>query len=314
MNMRLEDIVGLDWSDGRIVASRVELRPLGALRLLNVGWTDVPADATDAAAAAAVRKVWHSAGIPSRTVAVTLRSRSVVIRPFDYAPLHPEEFRAALKLEAEEALQLPEEKVAFDWHLNKEGVAESASGPRALSGMLVAAPLQEVRRIQTVIQMAGLFPVVMEPGATAVANLYRATHREPEACNDVCVLYLTQKSADISILFNHRGLYVRSLFARGGTWEGNMQHLVVGLQDALKYYVFKLRGHPVRKIVLTGGLHRNPGLVEELGAQIGLPTSAWDLLGNLQQTPARVRRKLQEQQVPSLAASMGVSLRSYAGD
>ena len=92
MNKRLEDIVGLDWSDGRIVAARVDASPLGAVRLLNVGWADVPADAADDVVAAAIKKVWHSAGMPSRTVAVALRGRSVVVRPFDYSSLHPEEF------------------------------------------------------------------------------------------------------------------------------------------------------------------------------------------------------------------------------
>lgn len=314
MNKRIEDIVGLDWSDGRITAARVDVSSPGAARLLNVGWAEVPADAADDVVAAAVRRVWRSAGMPSRTVAVSLRGRSVVVRPFDYPSLHPEEFRAALRLEAEEALQLPQDKIALDWHLNKEGAAETPSGPRAFSGLLVAAPLQEVRQIQNILRMAGLFPVVVEPGATAVANLYRVTHREPGACEDVCVLYLTRKSADISILFDQHGLYARSLFARGGSWDDGMHYLHVGLQDALKYYVFKLRGEPVRRIVVTGQLSGMPGLVGELRSLTGLPVSVWDLLGDLKDTPLRVRRKLREEPRPAFAASMGLSLRRYSSD
>ncbi|MCZ7592002.1 MAG: pilus assembly protein PilM [Kiritimatiellae bacterium] len=314
MNKRLEDIVGLDWSDGRIVAARVDASPLGAVRLLNVGWADVPADAADDVVAAAIKKVWHSAGMPSRTVAVALRGRSVVVRPFDYSSLHPEEFHAALRLEAEEALQLPQDKIALDWHINKEGASETPSGPRSFSGLLVAAPLQEVRQVQNILQMAGLFPVVMEPGATAMANLYRATHREPGACEDVCVLYLTRQSADISILFNERGLYARSLFARGGSWGDGMHNLHVGLQDALKYYVFKLRGLPVRRIVVTGQMSDTPGLVEGLQSQTGLPVSVWNLLGDLKDTSSRVHKKLLEDRRPAFAVSMGLSLRGYSSD
>ena len=124
----VEDIVGLDISDGEITAARVDVSPLGAVRLRNVGWTRVEAGASDEALASAIKGVWRAAGLASHTVAASMRSRSVVVRPFNYPPLGPEELRAALRLEAEESLQLPPDQIAVDWHITRDGARRSPAG------------------------------------------------------------------------------------------------------------------------------------------------------------------------------------------
>lgn len=314
MSRRVEDVVGLDWSDGEIVAARVDVGPLGAVRLLNAGSACVPVDAAEGEVVAAMRTVWHAAGMPSRTVAVSLRSRSVAVRPFDYPELHPEELRAALRLEAEEALQLPQSEIALDWHVNESGTAASERGARQFSGLLVAAPLREVARYQRMLTLAGLFPVVMELGATAVANLFRATHREPGACDGVCVLHLTGQSADISVLHGKNGLYARTLYARGGSWDSSEQALIEGVNEGLKYFVFKLHGKPVRMVAVTGRIPNQPSFLEDLTARIGVPVRVWEQAAMLHDAPHRVREKLRPTPPASLAIAMGLSLRGYADD
>jgi len=315
MNNPVEDIVGLDWSDGEITAARVDVSPLGAVRLLHVGSAHVPAGASDDAVVAALRELWRSAGMPSHTVAASLRSRSVVVRPFSYPALQPEEFRAAVRLEAEETLQLRADEIALDWHLNQNGApSEVGKAGRPFNGLLVAAPLREVENHQRILQQAGLFPVILELGATAVANLYQATHREPKACDDVCVLLLTPQSAEVAILFEGDGLYARTLYARGGSWDQSVQTLIEGVQDALKYFVFKLRGRPVRKLVVTGRLPAQADFLDVVRSKTDVPVEAWDPVSTARASSARVRAALQKGMPSSLAISMGLSLRRYASD
>lgn len=311
----VEDMVGLDWSDGEITAARVDVSPLGAVRLLNVGWAQIPEGASDKDLATAIRRVWRASAMPSYTVAVSIRSRSVVVRPFNYPSLRPEELTAALRLEAEESLQLPPEEVAVDWHLNDDRNAlAKGSDVRPASGLLVAAPLKEVEQHRAILQMAGLYPVVMDLGATAVANLYQVMHREPKACEDVCVLNMTRQSADISILFEGHGLYARALHARGETWDTSLSTLIEGLQDALKYFVFKLRGQPVRRVVVTGRVPTQADFLQLVRAKLDVPVETWDPLAKIQGVPARVRQRLAAAQPPPLAIGMGLSLRRFAGD
>ncbi|HMP75845.1 MAG TPA: pilus assembly protein PilM [Kiritimatiellia bacterium] len=310
----VEDIVGLDWSDGEITAARVDVSPLGAVSLLNVGWARTGVGASDAALAGAIREVWRSAGMPSHTVAVSIRNRSVVVRPFSYPSLRSEELQAALRLEAEESLQLPREEIAVDWHLNHAPVPGVPGEGQSYSGLLVAAPLKEVEHHLSILRMAGLYPVVMDLGATAVGNLYRTMHREPKACEDACVLHLTRQSADIVMLFNGDGLYARTLHARGETWDASISTLVEGLQDALKYYVFKLRGQPVRRLVVTGHLPGQSDFLNVLQAKADVPVERWDPLAHIKPAGVRVRSRLAAGAPPPLSICMGLSLRRYSSD
>lgn len=312
---RTDDVVGLDWSDGVVTASRVEVDASGALRLLNVGWASVGSNASDRELAAAIREVWRTAGMPSWTVALSLRSRSVVLRYFNYPSLRPEELQSALRLEAEESLQLPPDEVATDVHLNrrdKEVTGESSGRP--YEGVLVAAPMKEVKHHLEIVRQAGLYPVAVDLGATAMANLFQVLTDDPRECEDTCVLHLSSQSADIVMLFEGDGLYARTLHARGATWDQSVAALVEGLQDALKFYVFKLRGHPVRRVVVTGRLPLQKDFLDVLRVKTGVPVELWNPLTLVKPASFRVKHRLSAASPPPLSISMGLSLRRYDGD
>jgi Tfp pilus assembly PilM family ATPase len=312
---RTDDVVGLDWSDGVVTASRVEVDSSGALRLLNVGWASVGSGATDRELATAIRDVWRSASMPSWTVAVSLRSRSVILRYFNYPSLQPEELQSALRLEAEESLQLPQDEIATDVHLNRSHrPARPEATGQPYEGLLVAAPRKEVRHHLDVLRMAGLYPVAMDLGATALANLFQVLTPDPKQCEDTCVLHLSSHSADIIMLFEGDGLYARTLHARGGTWDNSVAGLVEGLQDALKFYVFKLRGQPVRRIVVTGRLPLQQDFLDVLRLKTGVPVELWNPLSLVKPASFRVQHRLTGASPPPLSISMGLSLRRYEGD
>jgi len=253
--------------------------------------------------------------MPSWTVAVSLRSRAVILRYFNYPSLQPEELTSALRLEAEESLQLPQDEIALDYHLNhkRKPVTPGASG-RPYEGLLVAAPRKEVKHHLEVIRLAGLYPVVVDLGATAVANLFQALHPDPRACEDTCVLHLSSQSADVLMLFEGDSLYARTLHARGGTWDSSVAALVEGLQDALKFYVFKLRGQPARRIVVTGRLPLQPDFLDVLRRTTGMPVEIWNPLAQVKPESFRVKHRLTSGSPPPLSISMGLSLRRYDSD
>lgn len=315
-NMRAtgEDVVGLDISNGVISAARVTAAPGGTLTLQSAGWTEVSPDASERELAAALRHVWRSAGIPSWTVCASLRSRSVIVRYFSYPALEQVELVSALALEAEDSLQLPRDQIVFDWHLNHRQRRAAEGKAVRDEGLLVAAPRREVDQQMAMLRRAGLYPVAIDLGATAVGNLFQVMHPDPKSHEDTCVLHLTSQSANIVLLFEGDSLYARTIYARGDTWDASLGSLLEGLQDALKFYVFKLRGQPVRRVAVSGRLPDKADILRLLREKAGVPVEIWDPLTRVAPGSARVSRLLRESERPPLAVSMGLALRRYDGD
>ena len=310
---RAEDVVGLDVSNGVISAARLAASPKGSLRLLNAGWATVASGASERELATAIRSVWRSASLPSRTVCASLRSRSAIVRYFSYPAMDRVELVSALGLEAEDSLQLPRNQIALDWHLNHQRNPVAGSASR-LAGLLVAVPRKEVDQQLDLLRQAGLYPVAIDLGATAVGNLFQTLQPDPKSYEDTCVLHLTSQSADMVLLFGGDSLYARTIYARGANWEVSLGSLLEGLQDVLKYYTFKLRGQPVRRLVLSGRVPQIPNFMDHLRSSAGVPVELWDPLASMKAGSRHAQRVMNDSSKPSLAISLGLALRRYACD
>ena len=311
-----EDVVGLDVSDGIVSVARVGVRQDGAMQLRNAGWTEYAAGATDRELADAIRRVWRMAGLVSHTISAAFRSPSIVLRYFKYPALSREEFESALRIEAEESLQLPQNEILLDWHLN-ESAPSAAAGPtgsRPCEGLLAAAPAKEVQRFMATLRMAGLYPVVLDIGAAALGNLFRAMHRESKAPQDACVIHLTRQHADIAVLFQRCGIYARTISARSGDWASSLDYLAESVSEALRFYEFKLRHPPVRRVFVAGRVPAMADFVDRFGRQAGASVEVWDPLAHVIPASSRVRRLINRREVvPPMVISMGLALRRYDG-
>lgn len=306
-----EEIVGLDVSNGMVSAARVTMASDGSLRLLNAGWSKVEPGASERELATAIRQVWRSAGLPSRTVCASLRSRSAILRYFSYPAMEQVELVAALGLEAEDSLQLPRQQIVLDWHLNLKRQGHPA-GRR--EGLLVAVPKKDVEAQLDVLRQAGVYPVTLDLGVTAVANLFQALYPDAQAREDTAVLHLTSQGADMALLFGGDSLYARSFYARGAGWEQSLNTLWEGVQDAIKFYTFKLRNKPVRHLMVSGRSPAGTDVVAELKARLGIPVEAWDPLTRMVPGSAQARRVLKDDHKPPLAVCLGLALRRYGSD
>lgn len=306
-----EEVVGIDFSDDCLVAARVMAGSSGALSLLNAGWVRVDPAAPDKVWADALRHLWRSAGFSTRTVCASLRSRSALLRYFRYPALDPVELASALGLEAEDSLQLPREEIALDWHLSQSVLVKGSKKETSLEGLLVAAPRKQIRQQLDVLRMAGLYPVAMDLAAAAMANLFAATNPELPEGDPVCLLHLTAHRAEIALRFGEKGLYARSLYPRGASWEASLGSLVEGVQDALKYYVFKLGGQPVHRLLAGGHLPAHADFLALLQEKAGVPVEKWNPVGRVVPGSSQMRRLLAEPERPPLEISLGLALRRY---
>lgn len=311
--VKSENIAGINIADGVVSAARVVRRGRHKLALTHAGWMEYAPDASEEEIALIIRKLWKKAKMPTRTVCGAMHTRSLCLKYFKYPDLAPRELTSALMLEAEESLQLPPEEFTLDWHLNRPKSDPYTPLGEQLHGILVAVERKQVNRQLNLLKMAGLYPVIMDIGCTALCNLYLALRGDKvNEHRAVCVVNLSKYSADISILYNDHFIYPRTIISRSSEWSTKVQYLIENISDALLYYHVKVDNTPVTQLVLTGFVPDDAGFVGNIHDSIGLPTEIWSPLKDENFVMASHLRSSRREDVlsPLMTTSLGLGLRN----
>ncbi|MBU0676591.1 MAG: pilus assembly protein PilM, partial [Verrucomicrobia bacterium] len=305
---REEDIVGIDIADGSVSAIRFSFDNPGEPELTHVGWAEFDTHATEVQIAGSIKKLWHRCKLPSRTVCSCLRTRSLTLKPFTFPHLAPEEMESALTLEAEEVLQIPPKDIYLDWHVC---YTPGQSEARGAKGFLVAVPRRDIERHLSILKMAGLYPVIVDVGAASVSNLFLRMCRLPENGDAVCITNLSRRNVDIIILAKDGCPYPRSIFSRSVDWEEATDYLIESVRDALKYYVYKLRGNAVTELVFTGRIPSQDLFLEKVHGKLSLPARAWNPYADWARKSEAAIEHLADGDIMSgvMTSSMGLALR-----
>ena len=307
-----EDVAGLDLGDGLMVVTRLTTSRSGQLELSHAGWAEYDPDASPQVIANSLRRLWATAGMPTSTVCVRVRSPALVLRYFRLTNLAEHEWASALWLKAEEALQMSRGDIAADWHLNRRPRAGQRAGAGdVVEGLLVAAPRVDVDRTLDMLLLAGLYPVIVDVGCLAACNLVVALSPETVAAEPVCVVNLSRYAADIVVLFREGAVYPHTVSRRVSSWDESVPYLCENILDVLKYQEFKLHEDPVRRVLLTGRMPESDPSGVRIAEAIGVPVEKWDPLKHVSVRRRRLARVLDRELDlgPLLATSMGLALR-----
>jgi len=299
-----EHAVGLDINDGLIVASHfVEHKDDWALSALASEVID-PA-LSEKELAHCIRSFWKKNKLPTRTVSTCLHTPSLIARFFSYTNVLQDELPRVLSLEAEEALQLPPEKIALSWHLNPK-----AERSGEISGALVATPRKTVSDHIRLMQASGLYPVNVEIGCSAIINLYDFLN-EDTGHSTVCLVNLTAHMAEIVIL-SAGAAYPRIVFSSSEKgWQDNLEYLIENIQSALLHYQLKIKGDSIDKLLLVGCPQQN-NVAGRIADALNIPVERWNLTSEekiasfLHSKKAHLPEKMD---ALNLAAGLGLGLR-----
>lgn len=307
-----ENIAGINIADGVISAARLVRKGRKKILLTHAGWTEYAPDASDDEIVAAIKKLWKMTRMPTRTVCNGLHTRSLCLKYFKYPDLAPRELTSALRLEAEESLQLPPEEIALDWHLNRPKNDPYTQLGEQLHGILVAVSKKEVNRQLNILKKANLMPVMTDVGCTSLCNLFLALRGDKvNQQRAACVVNLSRYNADISILYNDHYIYPRTIISRSAEWSSKVQYLIENISDALLYYHVKVDKTPVTQLVLTGFVPEDPNFVGQIHDTIGLPTEVWSPLKDENfVVPASLRSAKHDVVSPLMTTSLGLGLRN----
>ena len=308
-----ENIAGINIADGIVSVSRIIRRGRKKILLTHAGWAEYAPDATDNEIVQVIRKLWKKSGMPTRTVCVGLQSKSLCLKYFKYPDLSQLELTSALKLEAEETLQLPPEEIMIDWHLNRAKSDPYTQQGEQLQGVLVAVARHQVSRQLNLVKKAGLFPIIMDVSSTSLCNLYLTLRGDSvNKENAVCVVNLSRYNADISILYNDHYIYPRTIISRSAEWASKVQYLIENISDALLYYHVKVDKTPVNRLVLTGFVPDSSEFIGQIHDTIGLPTEVWSPLAdpNFGMVNSVKPSKKGNEDSPLMTTSLGLGLRN----
>ena len=326
-----EDVIGLDISGGYIVAARIRPGKSGRSRVTNAGWGECPAEAGEKETADAIRSLWHKCRFPTYTVCSCLRSRSLNLKFFSYPGITDHELKQALLLEAEQSLQIPQNEIVADWHLNRrDSVSAGDRAEDTITGMLVAVPRSDVDRHVAVLRRARLLPVMVDVACSALANLVLDTRRPggDEKVNGV--MHLGRDTADIAILSEDADLHARTFSLTGmAGGEAAVGRLARQVADELRYYTYRAKRPSVERLLLTGSKLLDghdagePGddaplagvetetLVKEIGAATRVPVVVWDPLQDMSVKDRHLARSIARNEGigPMMAVALGLALR-----
>jgi len=308
-----EHIAGINIGGGFVSAAKVVRRSRKKISLTHAGWMEYAPDATDDEIVDVVRRLWKKTRMPTRTVCAGFQSQSMCVKYFKYPDLSQGELASALRLEAEESLQLPPEQIMLDWHLNRPRNDPYTQHGEQLQGVMVAAARNQVVRQLNLLKKAGLLPVMMDVGCTSLCNLYLALRGETvNTENAVCIVNLSRYNADISILYNDHYIYPRTIISRSAEWASKVQYLIENISDALLYYHVKVEKTPVNRLVLTGFVPQDSAFVGQVHDTIGLPTEVWNPLEDENFSIAHNVKTVKDYNVvmPLMTTSLGLGLRN----
>lgn len=222
--------------------------------------------------------------------------------------LSAKELSSALRLQAEEALQLSREQLVVEWHVHQCGTA--GAGGKPITGIFAAAPVADIERELEILNIAGLDPVILDVRAFAAVNLY-STLRHGDDGQCVCLINLSPHSADVMVRTGIGELYPHTVYCRASTWVESPGFLADNARDVLRYCEYKLGWEPAGRVVLMGESASDPALIAGLEAVLKMGVEYWNPLAEIKIKPGALAEWLTGkcEAAGCLAPVMGMALR-----
>ncbi len=162
---------------------------------------------------ATLQQLIKDTAVKTRFTAIALPERHVHTHFFEFPTMSPEKIEQTIRWEAESIIPVPLEDVEMDWH-----IIEKYPKKNTLGVFLSAAPKLKVQTLLSIVEMAGLNPVVIENSLVATV---RSTCTTPETEN--CLVFtLGALNSELAIV--HEGIIkeTRNVPMGGDTLTGNL--------------------------------------------------------------------------------------------
>ncbi len=304
--------------------------PTSAASQLTVG-----DDESIEAVANSIKTLHKEAHFGTDKVVTALPESQIFTRVVELPSMKPNEIKSAVSWEAEQYVPIPMNEVRLDWQV----LGKASSGKTEV--LLVAAPNSLIERFLKILRTAGLTPLSLE---TEVTSVVRSLVQRIEGAPTTMVVSIGASTTDLSIVSTGSISFTRSIGTGGGalargvaqelgfeldqateymktygldptSLEGKVMQAIKPIFDVivseirrvLAYYVTKHPELPVKRVVVTGGTAKLPGLVIYLAEALGIEVQVgnpWEGIS----LPGSISKKLVSE-ATSYAVAVGLALK-----
>lgn len=345
--------VGLDI--GSSTVKLIELKPgkRKGYQLVNLGVASLPPEAivdgalmNSSVVVEAIRSILGSLKLKTRDVATSISGHSVIIKKINLPVMTSEELEESIQWEAEQYIPFDINDVNIDFQI--VGTEESEAGQMGV--LLVAAKKDMINDYTTVIQEAGLNPVVIDVDAFAVENMYEANY-SLQPGEIIALVNLGASIININILKGGFPTFTRDISAGGTQYNEEIQKslnisfeeaermkmagkaeedmplpqeisgivesvsdsLSSEVQRSLDFFSATATEDKINKVILCGGCARTVGLDRAIAEKSGYPVEVANPFNNIEVSPRAFDADYIANIAPATGVAVGLALR-WSGD
>ena len=179
----------------------------------------------------AIKQLMKIYRIKEQNVATSIGGYSIIVKTIDVQSMPEEQLQETIHFEAEQYIPFDINDVNIDFQI----LGENESNPNQMSVLLVAAKKDMVNEYVSLIQMAGLNPVIVDVDAFALQNVYEVNYETEN--ENVALIDIGANKTTLNILKGTTSVFMRDVSL--GCQQINMQIVsLVGcsIEEAEQYY------------------------------------------------------------------------------
>jgi type IV pilus assembly protein PilM len=351
-------LIGLDIGSHSIKVVEIDDGKKGRI-LKNFGVIGLPPDAIVEGSikemdivSSAIKTLLQNLKVKNKHVATSISGFSVIIKKITVSSKEESELESTIQDEAEQYIPFDINEVNLDFDIlsgekepvEGEGEEGEKEGADQMEVMLVAAKKDIIDDYVSLLQVAGLAPVVLDVDAFALQNAFEMSAETTEGC--YALVNVGAEELGINAIKNGVSLFARdSSFGGSQITEAIMSQFKLSFEDAekmklgatkigkekaaleeiftsvvsewvqeikraLDFVASTYADETIEKILVSGGACRIPGFQKYLKLETDIPVEELDPFANLTVDEKLFDPKYLKHMAPQAAVAVGLALRS----
>jgi type IV pilus assembly protein PilM len=286
----------------------------------------------------AIQEAVSASGVDTKDTAIALSGRELIVKKLQFPDVPTNELAGAVQLEAEHHIPFALDEVFLDYHITGKRDGQ-------MDLILVAVKKTKVTEYLSVVEAAGLNPVVVDLDGFALGNQFELNHPE-ERSEVVALVDIGASTMKTNVVSGGTSIFARDIPFGGKNYtQAIAQHLRIPfdqaeaaklgkdvgipwdslvpaleaisrefsleIQRTLDYFASTAESERIGKIVLAGGCATLPGLADYLSSVWGIPVELANPFARIEVSNAHADTVATIG--PHLAVAVGLGLR-HAGD
>lgn len=289
-----------------------------------------------------IRGLFKQAKVKSKIVVSSLSGQSVIVKRVNIPAMEEEEVRDMIHEEASKYLPFDNmDDVNFDFQI----LGENEFNPNQMDVLIVAVKKDTIEPFVEAIENAGVDVAIMDVDSFAIENMFEESY-DPEENELVVLINIGASITNINVIKNGASVFLRD-FSLGGNavTEALQEKFGVGFEEAermklegrggdeasekefrdsllsyaevicleiersVDYFRSTSGGENIKRILLSGGGAKIPGLAVDLTQRLNIDTEIIDPFKKIDYNRKNIDHEHIEDVGPALAVGIGLALR-----